>query len=395
MSSFVGVGSVMNGSAGNGFKGLHPARNGRAACMHEIDLSDLLGREVIPLRTVEAEAVLKRQVILVTGAAGSIGSELCRQLLEYEPELVIALDTNESGLFDLAEGLRSHPHAACLRLYIDDIKHVRRMAHLFEAFRPRVVFHAAAYKHVPLMEQFPQQAVHTNTLATYHLSRLACEYEVARFIFVSTDKAAAPVSVLGASKRLGELIVQSLAKSFDCRTRFCAVRFGNVIGSRGSVVPLFAQQIEHGGPVTVTDPETTRYFMTIPEACGLVITTAAIAQQGGLYMLDMGEPLRILDLAIKMIRLRGLREGRDVQITFSGLRPGERLRETLVASDEELVPTLYDKIFSVVYGHDLPTHSMIGEWMLVLDECLQNEDTVRLRERLFAMMRIPELVEVR
>ncbi len=395
MSSNAGDGSAMNGSASNGFRGPHPARNGRARCIHEINLSDLLEREAIPLRSVEVEAVLKRQVILVTGAAGSIGSELCKQLLEYEPELVIALDTNESGLFDLAEGLRSHPHAAGLRLYIDDIRDVRRMARLFEAFHPQVVFHAAAYKHVPLMEQFPHQAVHTNSLATYHLSRLACEHEAARFIFVSTDKAAAPVSVLGASKRLGELIVQSLANSAVCQTRFCAVRFGNVIGSRGSVVPLFAQQIERGGPVTVTDPETTRYFMTIPEACGLVITTAAIAQQGGLYMLDMGEPLRILDLAIKMIRLRGLREGRDVQITFTGLRPGERLSETLVASDEELVPTMYDKIFSVAYAYDLPAYSVIGEWMLGLDECLQSEDAVRLREQLFAMMRMPELVEAR
>ncbi len=395
MSLHTGDGSAMNGLARNGVMGLHPAHNGHAGCIHEINLSDLLGREAIPLRSVEAQAVLKRQVILVTGAAGSIGSELCRQLLEYEPELVIALDTNESGLFDLAEGLRSHPHAACLRLYIADIKDMRGMARLFEAFHPRVVFHAAAYKHVPLMEQFPHQAVHTNALATYHLSRLACEYEVARFIFVSTDKAAAPVSVLGASKRLGELIVQSLAKSSGCQTRFCAVRFGNVIGSRGSVVPLFAQQIERGGPVTVTHPETTRYFMTIPEACGLVITTAAVAQQGGLYMLDMGEPLRILDLAIKMIRLRGLREGHDVQITFTGLRPGERLRETLVASDEELVSTMHDKIFSVVYGYDLPALSTIEEWVLGLDECLQSEDTVLLRERLFEKMRIPELIEVR
>lgn len=395
MSSNTRDGGAMNGSVAIGSRKLQTARNGYAGCIHEINLSDLLGREAVPLRSGEAQAVLERQVILVTGAAGSIGSELCRQLLEYEPELVIALDTNESGLFDLEEGLRPHPRSACLRLYIADIKDMQAMARLFVAFHPRVVFHAAAYKHVPLMEQFPHQAVHTNALATYYLSRLACEYEAAHFIFVSTDKAAAPVSVLGASKRLGELVVQSLAKSAGCRTRLCAVRFGNVIGSRGSVVPLFAQQIERGGPVTVTDPEATRYFMTIPEACGLVITTAAVTEQGGLYMLDMGEPLRILDLAIKMIRLHGLREGHDIPITFTGLRPGERLHETLVASGEELLPTGHDQIFSVVYGYDLPAYSMIEKWMLLLDGCLQSADTVQLREQLFAMMRAPELVEAR
>src|SRR5437868_741867 len=200
---------------------------------HEINLSDLLGREVVPLHSAEARAVLKKQVILVTGAAGSIGSELCQQLLEYEPELLIALDTNETGLFDLAEGLRPHPQSARLYPYIGDIRDVQRIVRLFAEMRPQVVFHAAAYKHVPLLEQFPDQAVHTNALATYHLCRLAQEHGVERFVFISSDKAAAPVSVLGASKRLGELIVQSLAQSADCQTHFCAVRFGNVIGSRG------------------------------------------------------------------------------------------------------------------------------------------------------------------
>ncbi len=223
---------------------------------YEINVANLLEREVVPLEMSEAYAALKGQVILVTGAAGSIGSELCKQLLNCEPELLIALDVNETGLFDLAEGLRSRAHPQVARLYpfIGDITDVQRISRLFVEKRPTVVFHAAAYKHVPLLEQYPDLAIRTNTLATYHLCRLARQYEVAHFVFISTDKAAEPVSVMGASKRLGEMIVQSLANSPDGVTRFCAVRFGNVIGSRGSVVPIFAQQIEQGGPLTVTDP---------------------------------------------------------------------------------------------------------------------------------------------
>ncbi len=316
----------------------------RTGCLHEVNLSDLLEREIVPLQSAEAQALLKNQVILVTGAAGSIGSELCRQLLDYKPELVIALDTNETGLFDLAESLRHHPRAANLYPYIGDIRDAQEMSRLFTKVHPRIVFHAAAYKHVPLMEQFPDQAVHTNALATYHLCRLAGERGVDRFIFVSTDKAAAPVSILGASKRVGELVVQSLAQMESYQTRFCAVRFGNVIGSRGSVVPLFARQIESGGPVTVTDPEATRYFMTIPEACGLVITTA------------------------------------------------ERLHETLVASDEELVSTVHNKIFSVVYTCDIPAPSTIMQWMLSLDEALQSDRMAQLRDCLFEMVQVHELI---
>jgi FlaA1/EpsC-like NDP-sugar epimerase len=364
-------------------------------CLHEMNYSDLLEREVVPLQSADARAILRKQVIVVTGAAGSVGSELCRQLLDYEPDRLIALDTNETGLFDLAENLRSHGHFACFNPYIGDIKDVQRMARFFAEVHPCIVFHAAAYKHVPLLEQYPEQAVMTNALATYHLCRLAQANGVKRFVFISSDKAAAPISILGASKRIGELIVQSFAQSQDCCTQFCSVRFGNVIGSRGSVVPIFAQQIERGGPVTVTDPQATRYFMTIPEACGLVILTSAIAQQGGLYMLDMGNPVRILDLAIKMIHLRGLREGRDIQIQFTGLRPGERLQETLVASDEKRIPTDHNKIFNVVYGYRLPALSTITQWMKALDECLQNESQGKLRERLFEMVQAHELIRTK
>ncbi len=355
---------------------------------HEIDVADLLEREVVPLETTEALAVLKGQIILVTGAAGSIGTELCRQLLDYEPELLIALDMNETGLFDLVEGLRSrsHPHISNLYPYIGDITDVQRMTRLFVEKRPNIVFHAAAYKHVPLLEQYPDLAIRTNTLATYHLCRLAQKYEVARFVFISTDKAAEPISIMGASKRLGELIVQSLAQSMNCMTRFCAVRFGNVIGSRGSVVPVFTQQIEQGGPLTVTDSEATRYFMTIPEACGLVILTSAIADQGELYLLDMGKPVRIIDLAEKMIRQCGLRMGQDISIVYTGLRPGERLHETLVAENEELTPTTNSKILRVTQKDNPLTLLMIVQWLATLEKSLRQEDDTELRERLFEIV---------
>lgn len=366
----------------------------RARNPHEINMEDLLEREVVPLEVSEAYTALKGQVILVTGAAGSIGSELCRQLLNYEPELLIALDVNETGLFDLVEGLRSRAHPQVARLYpfIGDITDVQRMSRLFAEKGPTVVFHAAAYKHVPLLEQHPDLAIRTNALGTYHLCCLAQEYEVAHFVFISTDKAAEPVSIMGASKRLGEMIVQSLAKSASGVTRFCAVRFGNVIGSRGSVVPIFAQQIEQGGPLTVTDPEATRYFMTIPEACGLVILTPAIADSGGLYLLNMGNPVRIIDLAEKMIRLCGLRVGQDIPIVYTGLRPGERLQETLVAADEELTPTIKSKILCVTQKDNLPTLATIVRWIDTLEGSLQLENSMQHREHLFKIVREQKLI---
>ena len=357
----------------------------------DINVEELLGREVVPLETAQAQAVLQGQVILVTGAAGSIGSELCMQLLDYEPELLIALDMNESGLFDLAEGLRAraHPHLARFYAYIGDITDAQRMARLFAQRRPGIVFHAAAYKHVPLLEDYPDVAARTNVLATYELCCLAQKHEVARFVFISTDKATAPVSVMGASKRLGEIMVQCMAASRQSTTRFCAVRFGNVLGSRGSVVPVFARQIEHGGPVTVTHAEATRYFMTIPEACGLVILTCAMAEQGGLYALNMGKPVEVLRLAEKMIQLCGLRVGgggQDIAIVYSGLRAGERLHETLVAVDEELRHTASSNILSVTHHGNLPTLAVIEQWMETIEQSLDND--AQLRQHLFQFVRL-------
>ncbi len=363
-----------------------------AARLPEIDVAKLLERQVIPLRSPKTDKVLRGKIILVTGAAGSIGSELCRQLLNYQPSRVIALDTNETGLFDLLESLRTHTGISRLRVTIGDITDAEYMERLFARQKPDIVFHAAAYKHVPLLEEHPDQAIRTNVLATHRLCLLARRHQVPRFVFVSSDKAAEPTNVLGASKRLGEIIIQSLAQAEQGETCFCAVRFGNVIGSRGSVVPLFTKQIEQGGPVTVTDPQATRYFMTIPEACGLVIYTAALAGQGGLYVLDMGEPVKIVDLATKMIRLRGLREEQDIAIVYTGLRPGERLHEALVTEGETLVQTAYNKILSVLYRYRLPSLEAIACWMDTLEQELKLGEHERLRTHLFSMIREYELV---
>jgi FlaA1/EpsC-like NDP-sugar epimerase len=360
--------------------------------MKKLNFADLLGRDVVPLQISEAQAVLQGRVILVTGAAGSIGSELSVQLLNYEPERVIALDTNETGLFDLAEGSRSHPYAARLCPYIGDITDGRGMARLFSKERPHIIFHVAAYKHVPLLEQFPDQALRTNVLATYHLCRLAQEHYVTNFVFVSTDKAAEPIGVMGASKRVGEMIVQALAQSASGVTCFSAVRFGNVIGSRGSVVPVFAQQIEQGGPLTVTDPEATRFFMTIHEACELVILTVTLTERGGLYLLDMGSPVRVIDLATKMLQLCGLRLGEDISIVYTGLRPGERLHEPLLAPNEELTPSARGKIFCVTCRTPLPTLATIAQWMDTVEDSLEWDSKAELRVRLFQLVREQELM---
>lgn len=353
--------------------------------LREVHLADLLGREAVPLQSAWAHANIAGKTVLVTGAAGSIGSELCRQLLQYKPAKVVALDNNETGLFDLAASLRQEDDAERLSVHIGDIRDEHSMAHLFETARPYAVFHAAAYKHVPLLEQHPDEAARTNVLGTYHLCRLARQHRVARFVFISTDKAADPVNVLGVSKRIGEMMVQRFALEGG-DTRFCAVRFGNVIGSRGSVIPTFTQQIEQGGPVTVTDPMTTRYFMTIPEACGLVIVTAGLASIGGLYILDMGEPVRIADVATKMIRMRGLRVDKDVAIAYTGLRPGERLHEVLVDADVELETTEHGKIFHAPPQMNVPTDDQIATEIESLQGKLATGDMKDIRAQLFTMV---------
>jgi len=299
--------------------------------------------------------------------------------MDYRPAKVIALDNNETGLFELAASVTSSAEPERLRLQIGDIMDRDGLERLLAAHRPDVIFHAAAYKHVPLLEEHPAQAARINVLGTYDLCRLASTRGVAVFVFVSSDKAAEPVNVLGATKRIGELIVQAVGESEDRGTRFCAVRFGNVIGSRGSVVPTFVRQIEQGGPVTVTHPEATRYFMTIAEACGLVVFTATIRDDGGVYLLDMGDPVHITELAAKLIRSRGLRVGRDISITYTGLRPGERMHEALIGPGEALVPSAHPSIRRVVSRGVRPALTAIDDWVGALRQRCEEEDPTALR----------------
>jgi FlaA1/EpsC-like NDP-sugar epimerase len=366
--------------------GLNEIAMGESRSLREVNVADLLGRQAVSLRATEATRTLAGKTILVTGAAGSIGSELCRQLLNLPEVIVIALDNNETGLFDLAECIHGQHAGARLQTRVGDITDQARMARLFEETRPQIVFHAAAYKHVPMLEDHPDQAIRVNVLGTYQLCMLARGAHVEQFVFISTDKAAAPVNVLGASKRLGELMIQALASGDDGYTRFSSVRFGNVIGSRGSVVPTFVRQIERGGPVTVTDPETTRYFMTIPEACGLVILTSTLEGNGVLYLLDMGEPVRIADVAQKMIRLRGLRVDRDIAIEYVGLRPGEKLHETLAADEERLERTRNEKIFYLRSQSPTPALATVSAWVALLERTLATEELAKQRAALLALV---------
>jgi FlaA1/EpsC-like NDP-sugar epimerase len=307
-----------------------------------VSIEDLLQREPVRLDIEDIRQWIDGRVILVTGSAGSIGSEICRQLLQFSPQRVVLVDRAETGQFFLERELKPLAKKGQLEVCIADVLDQPRMRRVLMQHRPHVIFHAAAYKHVPLMEQHPQEAVRNIVSATRGLADLAMEYRTDSLVLISTDKAVNPTSMMGACKRMAELYVQSLA---DCAsTRFVTVRFGNVLDSAGSVVQLFRQQIAAGGPVTVTDPDMRRYFMTIPEAARLVIQAGAIGQSGQILLLDMGEPVRIVDLAADMIRLSGLRVGEDVAIEFVGLRPGEKLYEELHVPGEQLLPTCHPKI---------------------------------------------------
>lgn len=287
---------------------------------------------------------LQDRVVLVTGAGGSIGSELCRQIATYQPRQLLLLDRSEPNVFLIEQELISLGHGPKIVALVGDIADRARMEQLFSRFRPEVVFHAAAHKHVPMMERQPGESVKNNSLGTAQLADLALEFKVARFILISTDKAINPTSVMGATKRLAEMYVQSLFAAHPGGTKFMAVRFGNVLGSSGSVIPLFHKQIAEGGPVKVTHPDMTRYFMTIPEASMLVLQSAIQGTGGEIFVLDMGEPVRIVDLARQMIELSGLKPDVDIMIEFVGIRPGEKLFEELSHIGENFVPTTHSKI---------------------------------------------------
>jgi FlaA1/EpsC-like NDP-sugar epimerase len=311
-----------------------------------LEIHDLLGRPPVEISHESVRAIIEGRTVLVTGAGGSIGSELCRQILPHRPATLIMLERSELHLFRIEQEFRARPVNGTLVPVIADISRSGRLQQIFHRFRPHVVFHAAAHKHVPLMEFQPEEAIYNNIYATSLLADIAAECAAERFVFISSDKAVNPTSVMGATKRLGEVYMQSVARQ-QSGAKFTAVRFGNVLGSSGSVVPTFARQIEAGGPITVTHPDITRYFMTIPEAVSLVLQSSVFGNSGDIFVLDMGAPVRIADLARKMIALAGLNPD-DVEIVFTGLRPGEKLYEELSHDVEAVVPTPHPKIARIV-----------------------------------------------
>jgi FlaA1/EpsC-like NDP-sugar epimerase len=340
--------------------------------LRDLNLDDLLDRD--PSAVLDDPIVQRAigdRVVLVTGARGSIGFEICRQLLRLNPVCVLALDNNETGLFYLQRELRNEPNGALVKPVLADITDQAKLAQVFERYRPDIVFHAAAYKHVPMLEAYPEEAIAVNVNGTLNLCRLADEHACERFVFVSTDKAVQPVNVLGFSKRIGELVVRAHEST---QTVFCCVRFGNVVGSRGSALPEFVRQIDAGGTVTITHPDVERYFMTISEAVSLVIRAGAESIGGELFMLDMGQPLKIADLVKRIIRLRGLRVGKDIEIVYTGLRPGEKLTEELVFPAEQVHATTTNAIFRVE-DLVLPDLEDLEASIAVLTHAAEHEDT--------------------
>ena len=344
--------------------------------LRQLRIEDLLGREPVELDPAPVDAYLTGKVVMVTGGGGSIGSELCRQIARHNPKQLIVVDIYENNAYDIQQELRYHyGNKLDLRVEIASIRDRERVNQLFATYRPDVVFHAAAHKHVPLMEDSPQEAVRNNVFGTLNLVQAADAYGVGKFIQISTDKAVNPTSVMGATKRLCEIILQSMKGR--SKTTFAAVRFGNVLGSNGSVVPLFQRQIAAGGPVTVTDKRIIRYFMTISEATELVLQAGAMAHQNELYVLDMGRPVKILDLAENMIRLSGYVPYRDIDIIETGLRPGEKLYEELLVASRDIEKTENDQIF--VERQPAVTQEELRGKLAVLEAALEKNDPSVIR----------------
>lgn len=318
-------------------------RQGAMNSLRNVQIEDLLGRDPIELDNKNIKNLIKDKTILVTGGGGSIGSELCRQIIKYKPQNLVILDIYENTLYDIERELEADYPTANIKAIIGSVRDKERLEEVFNKYKPNVVFHAAAHKHVPLMETSPLEAIHNNVFGTYNVVNCADKFGVEKFVLISTDKAVNPTNIMGASKRVCEMIVQT--KNKTSKTDFVAVRFGNVLESNGSVIPLMKKQIEKGGPVTVTHKEITRYFMTIPEAVQLILQAVTYAKGGEIFVLDMGEPVKIYDLAVSLIRLMGYEPNVDIPIIITGLRPGEKLYEELLMAEEGLVSTKHDKIF--------------------------------------------------
>lgn len=305
--------------------------------LQEVEIEDLLGREPVKTNIEEIMGYVSGKVVMVTGGGGSIGSELCRQIAGHHPKQLIIVDIYENNAYDIQQELVRKYRDLDLKVLIASVRNTNRMEQIFETYRPDIVYHAAAHKHVPLMEDSPNEAVKNNVLGTWKVVQAADKWKVKRFVMISTDKAVNPTNIMGATKRICEMIIQTYNKHSE--TEFVAVRFGNVLGSNGSVIPLFKKQIAEGGPVTVTDPGIIRYFMTIPEAVSLVLQAGAYARGGEIFVLDMGEPVKILDLAQNLIKLSGYKVGEDIEIKFTGLRPGEKLYEEMLMAEEGMKDT--------------------------------------------------------
>jgi FlaA1/EpsC-like NDP-sugar epimerase len=358
--------------------------------LREVQVEDVLGREAVELDVASIAEYVTGETVLVTGAGGSIGAELCRQIAALGPERLVLVDHSESSLVDIEREIVHERHFEAAIAALADVKDRGKVTRLFERHRPGVVFHAAAYKHVPLMESNPLESVRNNVFATRVLAEVASEHRVKRFVLVSTDKAVNPKNVLGQTKAICEWIVEAAAQREENGTTFITVRFGNVLGSSGSVIPLFRRQIARGGPVTVTHPDMTRYFMTVPEAVQLVIQAGALGESGDIYVLDMGEPVKILDVARNMIRLSGSEPDRDIQIEFIGARPGEKLHEELWDDRENPTPTVHPKILRCASRPVDP--AWLDDGLTELERLAEAGDTLEVVSRLAAIVRSPQRI---
>ena len=363
--------------------GIYQLVNGEVSVskLRNVEIEDLLGREPIDTQVESIMGYVSGKVVLVTGGGGSIGSELCRQIARHEPKQLIIFDIYENNAYDIQQELKRDYPELNLVVLIGSVRNTHRINGVFEKYHPQIVYHAAAHKHVPLMEDSPNEAIKNNVMGTYKTAQAADKYGVSRFVLISTDKAVNPTNIMGASKRLCEMVIQMMNNR--SKTEFVAVRFGNVLGSNGSVIPLFKKQIEEGGPVTVTHPDIIRYFMTIPEAVSLVLQAGARAKGGEIFVLDMGKPVKILDLALNLIRLSGLKPYEDINIVFTGLRPGEKLYEELLM-DEEGLQSTDNKLIHIGKPIDFDEELFIHQ-LEELDE-LSRMDSPKIKEKVMEVV---------